>query len=164
MSFRNKRHITSVIPFRSRRAHTDIPGGHGFITDVQCRLQCSSWFSAWCTEIHHFTEDLPAVVEKRNIDHHLYADDGQLSDHPSIATEPASIHNMEVCVYEVHNWCASKRLLLKPNKAEVIWFGTADKRRKITALDLDLQVESDIISPVSVVRNLGGLIDSELLM
>ena len=26
-----------------------------------------------------YTENLPAVIEKRNIDHHLYADDGQLS-------------------------------------------------------------------------------------
>ena len=50
-----------------------------------------------------YTEDLPAVIKKCNIDHHLYADDGQLSDHPSIATVPASIHNMEVCVHEVHN-------------------------------------------------------------
>ena len=26
-----------------------------------------------------YTEDLPFVIEKRNIDHHLYVDDGQLS-------------------------------------------------------------------------------------
>ena len=36
-----------------------------------------------------YTKDLPAVIEKRNIDHHLYANDGQLSDHASIATVPA---------------------------------------------------------------------------
>ena len=157
-------HSTSVVPFRSRRAYTDIPGGHGFITDVQCRLQCFSGFSAWCTEIHHFTKDLPAVIEKRNIDLNLYADDGQLSDHPSIATEPASIHNMEVVFMRSTTDVPSKRLLQNPNKAEVIWFGTADKRRKITALDVDLHVESDIISPVSVVRDLGVIIDSELSM
>ena len=51
-----------------------------------------------------YTEDFPTVIEKRNIDHHLYADNGQLSDHPSIATVLASIYNLEVCVYEVHNW------------------------------------------------------------
>ena len=114
-----------------------------------------------------YTEDTPADIEKHNIDHHLYADDGQLSDHPSIATVPASIRNLEVCVHKVHKWCASKRLQQNPNKTEVIWFGTADKLRKIKALDLDLNVESDIISPVSVVPDLGVLkllIDSELSM
>ena len=57
-----------------------------------------------------------------------------------------------------------KRLQLDLNKIEVIWFGTADKLTKIKALlDLDLHVESDNIS-VSVGRDLGVLIDSELSM
>ena len=82
-----------------------------------------------------YTDDLSAAIEMRNIDHHLYADDGQLSDHPSIATEPVSIHNMEVCLHDVHNWCASKRLQLNSNKTEFIWFDAADKLRKIKVLD-----------------------------
>ena len=57
-----------------------------------------------------------------------------------------------------------KRLELNQNKTKVIWFGTTDKLRKITALYLDLHVEFDVISPVSVVRDLGVLIDSELSM
>ena len=110
-----------------------------------------------------YAEELPAVNEKRNIDHHLYADDGQLSDHPSITTVPASIHNLEVCVHEVHNWCTSKRFQLNLNKTEVIWFST-DKLRKIKAIDLDLHDKSDIISPISVICDLGVPIDSKLSM
>ena len=50
------------------------------------------------------------------------------------------------------------------NKTEVIWFGTANRLRKIKALDLVLHVESDLISPVSVVRDLGATTNSELSM
>ena len=81
----------------------------------------------------------------------------------SIATVPALIHNL-ACVHEMHNLCASKRLQLNPNKTEVMWFGIADRLRKIKVLDLDLHVHSDIISLVSVIRDLGVIIDSELSM
>ena len=129
---------------------------------VDCSVSQGSVLGALKFITH--TEDVPVVIEKRNIAHHLYADNGQLSDHPSIATVPASINNLEICVHEVHNRCTSKCLQLNPNKAEVIWFGTADRLRKSKTIDLDLHVKSDSISPVSVVRDLRVLINSELAM
>ena len=51
----------------------------------------------------------------------------------------------------------------KLNRGHLV-FPLIDYGKSRNALDLDLHVESDIISPVSVVRDLGVLIDSELLM
>ena len=38
-----------------------------------------------------YTEDHPAVVEQHLVDHDLYADDTQLSEHPSIACGDSSV-------------------------------------------------------------------------
>ena len=57
-----------------------------------------------------YMEDLPAVVQRFAIDHHLYADDTQLSDEPPMTSIVASILNMEHCVDAVHTWCSAKRL------------------------------------------------------
>ena len=49
-----------------------------------------------------YTGDLPAIIQHFVIDHHLYADDTQLSDEPPIRSIAASISKMEHCVDAVH--------------------------------------------------------------
>ena len=49
-----------------------------------------------------YTEDLPAVIAQHTIDHHLYADDTQLSVEPPITSVVASIANIKKCVEAVH--------------------------------------------------------------
>ena len=71
-----------------------------------------------------YAEDLPAVIAQHAIDHHLYADDTQLSDKPPITSVTASIANIKKYIEAVHVWCSSKRLQLNPLKSEIIWFGT----------------------------------------
>ena len=61
-----------------------------------------------------YTEDLPAVIEKRSVDPYLYADDGQLNIHLRINDVYAALQNMNSCVGDVQNWCASKRLQFNP--------------------------------------------------
>jgi len=68
------------------------------------------------------------------------------------------------CVTSVDNWCASKRLQLNTKKTEVMWFGSATNLKKISSVDKDILVGSDIISPSPVVRDLGVFFDSELNM
>ena len=70
-----------------------------------------------------YTEDLPAVIEKRSVDTYPYADDGQLNVHLRINDVNAALQNMETCVGDVQSWCASERLQLNPSKTEVIRFG-----------------------------------------
>ena len=88
-----------------------------------------------------YTEDLPAVVGQYEIEHHLYADDTQLSDDTPVTCVTTSIRNMENCVGAVHAWCLSKRLRLNPKKTEVIWFGT---RATLDAKQLQISVSMSV--------------------
>jgi len=55
-------------------------------------------------------------------------------------------------------------LQLNPAKTEVIWFGSRSSHRKTECIDLSLYAGDDVIKPVSVVRDLGVLLDEELMM
>ena len=111
-----------------------------------------------------YTEDLPAVIQRFVIGHHLYADDTQLFDEPPITSFAASISNMEHCVDAVHSWCSAKRLQLNPSKSEIIWFGTRAMPKRFENTNFSLHVETDKVTPSNVVRDLGVFLDSELTM
>ena len=63
-----------------------------------------------------YTEDLPTVVEQHHVDHDLYADNTQLSDHPSIACVSDFVTNIENCNTSINKRCASKRLSIRRNQ------------------------------------------------
>ena len=67
-------------------------------------------------------------------------------------------------VSEVGDWCASRRLQLNASKTELAWFGSRTNMQKLSALDCCLSVDSSVIKPAAVVRDLGVLLDSELTM
>ena len=62
------------------------------------------------------TEDLPSVIDKNELAHHLYANDTQIADHLQLTQPAAAITNIERCVESVHIWCTSKRLQINPTK------------------------------------------------
>ena len=102
-----------------------------------------------------FVEDLPSVIEKHELAHHLYADDTQITDHLQLTQAAAAITNIERCVESVQVWCTSKRLQLNPTKSERIWFGFKTSLHRLQGVDLYLNIGADIIAPLSVVRDLG---------
>ena len=51
---------------------------------------------------------------------------------------------------------------LNPAKTELIWFGSKANLKKMADLDMNLYIGADVIKPVSVVRDLGVFLDSEL--
>ena len=106
-----------------------------------------------------YTEDLLAVIEKRSVDPYLYSDDGQLNVHLRINDVNSALQNMEICVGDVQNWCASKRLQPNPSKTEVIWFGTSNSLKKLNGADVCLRIETDTISPTKLVRDLGFILE-----
>ena len=87
-------------------------------------LQCSHGPVRGPLKFVPYTEDLPSVIEKHELDHHLYADDTQIVDHLQLTQAAAVITNIERCVESVHVWCTSKRLQLNPTKSVIIWFGS----------------------------------------
>jgi len=67
-------------------------------------------------------------------------------------------------VSDVANWCSSRRLQLNASKSELIWFGSKFSLKQLTENDLTLALDSGPIHPVSVVRDLGVMLDCELSM
>jgi hypothetical protein len=111
-----------------------------------------------------YSEDIVDIFQRRNVSHHGYADDNQ----GYVDSDPAHAHlviaNLQRTVGDVRQWCSSRRLQLNPKKTEIIWFGTNATLAKLNADDMQLHLETDIIEPVSVVRDLGVYLDSQLSM
>jgi len=62
------------------------------------------------------------------------------------------------------DWCSSRRLQLKALKTELQGFGSRADQRKLSSAELTLSVGSDVIQPVTVVRDFGVYLDNELAM
>ena len=111
-----------------------------------------------------YTEQIEEVINQHSVDHHLYADDTQLIKPAQLVDIPFVIDSLQQCVFELHRWCASRRLQLNPSKTEIIWFGSRSSLSKIEGIELALHVGNDVIEPTSCVRDLGVFLDCELSM
>jgi hypothetical protein len=115
-------------------------------------------------EFISYTENISEIFESNKVIHHLFADDKQLLKSSGIQ----DINNVQQllisCISDVRDWCSSRRLQLNATKTELIWFGSRCNLNKLSNTDLTLTVGNDVIQPVSVVRDLGVYLDSELTM
>jgi hypothetical protein len=111
-----------------------------------------------------YADDAASIWEQHQLRHHFYADDmqGYAQGKPSEAQMIVS--TIERCAADVSTWCASKRLQLNGNKTEIMWFGTTAGLRKIPQHVGSFHVDHSVVEPVSVVRDLGAMIDAELTM
>jgi len=55
-------------------------------------------------------------------------------------------------------------LQFNPSKAEVIWLGTCYRLQQLAGADLNLTIGTDVIKPLTVVRDLGVLTDAQLTL
>jgi len=83
---------------------------------------------------------------------------GLLSDVPQI------VSTLSDCATDVIAWSAAKRLQLNVDKTEVMWFGSAAKLSKIPPGSSSIRIGSIDVQPVTVVRDLGVMIDAEISM
>jgi len=104
------------------------------------------------------------VFNRNSVDHHLFADDKQLYSATTVTDTDTTRDRLVNCILDVREWCASRRLQLNAQKPEVVWFGSAANIRKMSAKNLTLSVDGDVITPVEVVRDLGVYLDAELTM
>ena len=69
---------------------------------------------------------------------------------------------MEVCVSDVRKWMLVNRLMINDSKTEVMLIGT---RQQLSKVSVEGVREGDeMISPVSLVKNLGMYLDQNLKM
>ena len=83
---------------------------------------------------------------------------GLPTDFPQIASTLAD------CATDVIAWCAAKRLQLNADKTEMMWFGSAANFSKTPLVNRSIRIGSVHVQPVTVVRDLGVMIDAELSM
>ena len=110
-----------------------------------------------------YTEDVTELFHKHDLGYHLFADDKQVYTHVLPSEEAAGLRKLASCISELKAWCASRRLQLNAAETELIWFGSRAALQKPSA-DRSLTVDSVVIHPSNVVRDLGVLLDSELTM
>jgi len=77
---------------------------------------------------------------------------------------PQILSTLADCATDVIAWCAAKRLQLNADKTEVMWFGSAVKVSNIQPASSSIRIGSIDVQPVTVVRDLGVMIDAELSM
>ena len=87
----------------------------------------------------------------------------QIADYLQTNASRGSYHKHRMlCV--VHDWCTSKCLQLNPTKLKLIWFRSRTSLHRLHGVDHSLYIGADIIAPLTVVRDLSVLLDSELSM
>lgn len=133
--------------------------------DVDCSVPQGSVLGP--QEFIAYTEDLANVVDRYQLQYHLYADDTQLVIHTRIDDDddvkPARVQ-LQNCIESIRQWYSTRRLQFNASKTELIWFGTRYRLGKLEDIDISLQTSTDVIKPVKVVRDLGVLFDDELSM
>jgi len=101
-------------------------------------------------------------VESFELYPHLYADDTRIYGFCRPGDTDSLRKRVADCVAAVADWMRSNRLQLNASKTEVLWCASA--RRQSQLPSDPLAVGSDLVSPVSCVRDLGIFIDADLTM
>ena len=111
-----------------------------------------------------YTAPLINILQKYNVDYHLYADDTQIYIPITPTSKLESITTVESCAAEIKSWMSSNKLKLNGDKTEVMIIGPKVAKSKINVDKIEIDCSQiDIITSGSV-RNLGVILDSELSM
>ena len=107
-----------------------------------------------------YTADLPSIVHAFGLSLHQYADDSQIYGSCQPHNTSSLSANLTRCTTAVADWMQCNRLQLNADKTDVMWCSTA---RRVFSLPSDpVNIAGTDVQPVSTVRDLGVLIDSDL--
>jgi hypothetical protein len=68
------------------------------------------------------------------------------------------------CIIDVQSWCSSKRVQFNASKKDIMWSDTTTNLSRLSVDDKRIMIDSTVIEPSSVVRDLGVYFDAELSM
>ena len=153
---------SSLSWFRSylsgRRQSVRCGGVNSILVDVVCGVPQGSILGPILFLI--YTADLPSIVTAHGLSVHLYADDSQIygSCRPDCTSALSS--SLYSCSNSVSEWMRSNRLQLNADKTDVMWCASARRIASLPSAPVNI-AGSDVL-PVSTVRSLGVLVDSDL--
>jgi len=107
-----------------------------------------------------YTADLAPIVADRGLSLHQYADDSQIYGSCLPAAISSLSTDISLAVDDVSSWMRSNRLQLNAEKTEVMWCASARRQSQLPRCPITVAGAS--VEPVSVVRDLGVYIDSDL--
>ena len=108
-----------------------------------------------------YTIELSNILKKYNVYFKLYADDTQF--YFSLTTTQDTTDKVSRIMFEVKNWMQKKKLKLNDDKTECMLFGVKTSLTNYQQLR-NIRIGEADIETVSVVRNLGVMIDCNLTM
>ena len=111
-----------------------------------------------------YTSPVADILRKHGMSFHFYADDTQVyipfscDDNDAL---DAAIEKIKACLAEVDLWMTVNKLKLNKDKTEFLIFFSKHSPSPYSPV---IHLESEIIHPSSVVRNIGVLFDSSMSM
>jgi hypothetical protein len=109
-----------------------------------------------------YTADVLQLVKRHQLQPHAYADDTQIYGSCEPSDADALQQRLSVCFDDTSAWMTANRLLLNPDKTEVLW--CASVRRQHQLPTGPVRVGSASVLPVSMVRDLGVHIDCDVTL
>ena len=103
------------------------------------------------------------ILRAHGLDYHLFADDLQLYVFvtPIQAQLDGAIGRLERCCEDIRAWMRSNFLKLNDAKTEVLLIGSRQQLKKISS---GVMVGDSLIAPVTSVRDLGAVFDTNVTM
>jgi hypothetical protein len=111
-----------------------------------------------------YTKPVGIICKKHGLNHHFYADDGQLylSFKPTNSvSQKDALRCVENCLVEIVSWMNSNMLKINADKTEVIVFTSQKNENHIESISVKI---GEDIKPSKCVRNLGAFLDSKMSM
>jgi len=109
-----------------------------------------------------YTANIAALVGSHGLHVHLYADDTQIHGSCSPLSTDQLQSSISACIDDVAGWMASNRLQLNASKTEIMWCSSV--RRQSQQSTSQFRVCNDLVTPSTVVRDLGIYMDSNVSM
>jgi hypothetical protein len=107
-----------------------------------------------------YTADLLRLIERHDLQGHLYADDTQVLGSCPLRDIDVLQARLSACLDDVASWMVSNRLQLNTDKTELLWCATA--RRQAQLPKTPIRVGTCMVSPATSVRDLGIYIDADI--
>ena len=105
-----------------------------------------------------YVNDLPLSLKKCEV--HSYVDDTKMYLSFNVKDKDISITDLQQDLTSVRNWCFYNSLLINPDKAKLIVFGTKQMLSRLH--DFKLSLLGKELTPCDSVCDLGVYVDSQL--